>query len=87
MSFKIAADPSPIVDEFLRDAQALEQEKTELMARIDANRSILRNLRTSGKANQAQADAIAAFYKDRSKNGSKDDAPAAEAPAEKPAKK
>lgn len=75
MSFKVAAQPSPVVDEFLQDAQALEAEKTDLMARINANREILRNLRTAGKANQAQADAIGEFYKDREKKA-KDDAPA-----------
>jgi hypothetical protein len=76
-----AAEPSAMVDEFLKDAQALEAEKASLMERIDANRSILRNLRTAGKANKAQADAIGAFYKDRVKTAKTEDAPAADAPA------
>lgn len=89
---KFAAEPSPMVHEFLVDAQTLAAEKEDLFARIDANRVMLRNLRTMGKCSKEQADAVAAFYKDRE---SKKDAAVAEAaapdapaaPAEKSAKK
>lgn len=80
-TFTYAPEPSPFVHELLLDAKSLQEERAALQTRMEANRRMLRDLRTMGKASQEQADAIAAFYKDRESKADKADAPAADAPA------
>lgn len=64
------------VTEQFDDAYRLQEEKSELMERINANRSILRTLRTAGKLSQPQDAELEEIYPTRVRNT--DAEPAAE---------
>lgn len=75
-----AANPlSAAVDALLDIAADLGEQKAELMAKIDANRQTLRNLRVQGAASDEQAEEIETRYPTRTRNTNGDQAEAPDA--------
>jgi hypothetical protein len=59
----------PYVTTQLEVARDLATEKEDLFKRIDANRSLLRNIKSTGRLSEKQAKAIDLFYPLRQKGG------------------
>lgn len=65
------------VEDLLNQAESLQEEKAALFGRIDANRTTLRTIKTTGMLSEKQAAAIDLWYPPRTKKETTEAAAAA----------
>jgi len=65
----VKGEHNPFVTQMLQAASDLSDEKDALMARIKANREVLRNMKTQGFVDDEQSAAIDEWYPVRERKG------------------